>query len=279
MADFLSRMARASAERAKRLLARESLATLRARAADVPPAPPLALSPTGFDLIAEIKRRSPAVGALPFGREGDGIAARARVYEAADAAAVSVLTEPTSFDGCLADLALAAGTLATIPAMRKDFLVDPAQLFEARAAGAGGVLLIVRLLPGARLGEMIDAAQEARLFVLVEAFADGEVECAVTALRRRPPGSPVGLVGINTRDLFTLEVDPHLLVRRAGLLPVDLPVVAESGLSTAADVAAAASCGYRAALVGGALMRARDPGRLVSEMLAAGRKEARCPSS
>lgn len=264
--NFLARMAAGSAARVPAPAAEGALlAACRA----MPPAPPLRLA--GFDLVAEIKRRSPAEGALQADAD---VAARAAAYAAAGAAAVSVLTEPTRFGGSLDDLAAAGRVLAPlgVPAMRKDFLVDPRQLLEARAAGAGGVLLIVAMLGDAALGEMLAVAREQGLFVLLEAFDEPDLERAAgLAAGGADPAAPV-LVGVNSRDLRTLAVDPERLARLAPHLPAGIAAVAESGLQTPADAAAAAALGYRLALVGTALMRAADPARLAADMLAAGRQ-------
>jgi len=144
---FLDEMAAGSRARVKEALERRSLAALESAARATPAPPPLELDPSGFDLIAEMKLRSPAAGELK--PAGEDVAARVSSYARAGAAAVSVLTEPARFDGSLAHLTEAARALSPlgVPAMRKDFLVDPYQVFEARAAGAGGVLVIPRMLP------------------------------------------------------------------------------------------------------------------------------------
>ena len=265
--SFLAQMAQGSAERARAARAARSEADLLAACAAAPVAPRLRLG--DFELIAEIKRHSPAEGTL--GAVTD-IAARAGQYAAAGAAAVSVLTEPARFGGSLDDLATAARALhpAGVPAMRKDFLVDPWQVLEARAAGAGGVLLIVAMLSDAALGELLAVARQQELFVLLEAFDEADLERAANFIVDGAGGVPV-LVGVNTRDLRTLAVDPGRLARLAPRLPPGSPAVAESGLHKATDAAAAAALGYGVALVGTALMRAPDPAALAAAMLAAGR--------
>jgi indole-3-glycerol phosphate synthase len=266
--SFLEQMAASSAARVAAARAARSQADLIA-ACRAAPAPP-ALRLGSFDLIAEIKRNSPAEGTL--GADAD-VRARAACYGDAGAAAVSVLTEPARFAGSLEDLEAAAGAVLPrgVPVMRKDFLVDPWQVLEARAAGAGGVLLIVAMLPDALLGEMVAAAREHGLFVVLEAFDESDLERAGHLLGNGP-ATPLTLVGVNTRDLRTLAVDPKRLARLAPRLPPGVPAVAESGLRVAADAAAAAALGYRLALVGTALMRATDPEKLVTAMLAAGRQ-------
>ncbi|MFU8895111.1 MAG: indole-3-glycerol phosphate synthase TrpC [Gammaproteobacteria bacterium] len=266
--SFLAQMAHSSAERVRAARATRSETDLLAACAAAPAAPRLRLEQ--FDLIAEIKRTSPAEGALGAATD---IAARAGQYASAGAAAVSVLTEPARFDGSLDDLATAARALrpAGVPAMRKDFLVDPWQVLEARAAGAGGVLLIVAMLSDGVLGELLAVARQQDLFVLLEAFDEADLERAANFIGESASGAPV-LVGVNTRDLRTLAVDPGRLARLAPWLPPGAPAVAESGLRGAADAAAAAALGYGVALVGTALMRAPDPVELATAMLAAGRE-------
>ena len=272
--DFLAAMARASAARVEAARAREPAAKLAARAAARPAAPSLVLDPAGFDLIAELKLHSPAQGVLSA--SDDDLEERVTAYARAGAAIVSVLTEPERFSGSLAHLARASAALAPrgVPAMRKDFLVDPYQLLEARAAGAGGVLLIVRMLDQARLAKMLAAAAELRLFVLLEAFdaLDIEVATELVALWRGAPAEI--LIGINSRDLKTLAVVPGRLEELAALLPGTHPRVAESGLATPADAARLAARGFSLALVGTALMADPNPERLARQMIGAGRQAA-----
>jgi indole-3-glycerol phosphate synthase len=287
MSGFLDRMAAASRLRFDEARTREPLTALRTRALATPA--PSALQLRGsFNLIAEFKRRSPALGRL-----GDAdLESRATAYARGGAAAVSVLTEPSQFHGSLDHLAAAAAILTPlgIPAMRKDFLVDPYQLFESRAAGAGGALLIIRMLSDALLAEMLDCAHEIGLFVVVEAFDAVDIERATAGIRRGCPlaaqelyaplgdthrhlgrGAPAVLLGVNCRDLQTLEVKAQRFGEMAELLPQDLPCVAESGIATPDDCAEVARDGYGLALVGSTLMTARDPAELIRTMLAAGR--------
>jgi indole-3-glycerol phosphate synthase len=174
-------MAAGSRARVNAAMAAESVQALRARCGDLP-LPPALARVGSFDLIAELKLRSPALGDL--GDAGDDLDARVTAYARAGAAAVSVLTEPSRFSGSLEHLGAAAAALAPlqVPAMRKDFLVDPYQLYEARACGAGGALLIVRMLSRELLAEMLDCARELGLFVLIEAFDEADIDAAVEAL-------------------------------------------------------------------------------------------------
>ena len=224
MSGLLAGMTQASHARAREAATREPLIALRVRAADAAPAPPLRLDHP-FELIAEYKRRSPALGTLA--RREERLATRVTAYARAGAAAVSVLTEPERFDGNLAHLAEAAAVLAPhgVPVLRKDFLVDPYQLFEARAAGAGGVLLIARMLSEASLREMLDCARELRLFTLLETFDAADIARAIAAVhqgRTRDRAARV-LIGVNSRDLGTLEVLPFHFRKLAPLLPPDIP--------------------------------------------------------
>jgi indole-3-glycerol phosphate synthase len=264
-------MARASRERVTAAAAAESRAALRRRALGTPPPPPLRLCDRGFDLIAEVKRASPSAGRLAEAAGTERAASRATVYVAAGAAAVSVLTEPDEFGGSLDDLRAVARAVAA-PVLRKDFLVDPYQVLEARAAGAAGVLLILRLLDQARLGEMLGAAREARLFVLLEAFDGEDLARAGEAARWARSLGLTALVGLNCRDLATLEIDRQRFRTLKPALPHHVPLVAESGLLAADDARTVAALGYRLALVGSALMRTEDPRRLIERMLAAGRQ-------
>jgi indole-3-glycerol phosphate synthase len=273
MSGFLDEMAAASARRVREAKLQEPLALLEPRARAAPPSAPLAL-PSGFGVIAELKRRSPAAGVLS--EAGENWQKRVTEYAQGGAAAVSVLTEPSRFDGSMEHLRQASLALAplTVPAMRKDFLVDPYQVLEARAAGAGGVLVIVRMLKRAQITELLDVAADLKMFVLLEAFdaADLETTGDVLAQRRGARGRNDNiLVGINSRDLQTLEVVPERFEELAPLLPKGWPAVAESGVATPADARRMMRLGYRLALIGTALMTSNDPARLLREILAATR--------
>lgn len=272
MADLLERMARSSRRRVADARGRESAAALRRRAADTAPPALLELSPRGFDLIAEIKRRAPSAGRFDF---AETVGRRAALYAGAGAAAVSVLTEPDEFAGSLDDLR-EASRAAPVPVMRKDFLVDPYQVFEARAAGAAGVLLILRLVGDGTLAELLDAAHETKMFVLLEAFDGADLE-RLRALETRAGAGPIRLVGVNARDLVSLEIDAGRFARLVPALPDGLPRVAESGLESGADARRVSALGYRLALVGGALMRAPDPALRIAEMIEEGRQEGTRP--
>jgi indole-3-glycerol phosphate synthase len=269
-ADFLGNMAASSRARSLSAQAVTPARELCARIVELPPAPRLALN--SFDLIAEVKLRSPAVGLLKPAAEED-VGARVAGYARAGAAAVSILTEPSRFDGSLDDLALGSRALAplSVPAMRKDFLVDSYQVLEGRVAGASGVLAILRMLPRADLEKLIDTALELHMFVLLETFDEPDIELAHALVDARRAHRDLLLVGVNSRDLVTLKVVPGRLDALASSLPTDFARVAESGVATAEDAARMAAAGYDLALVGSALMSADDPAKLARAMLAEGR--------
>lgn len=268
-ADFLQQMAIASRERVRVARAACPQAQLLAQATATPAPPRLRLQSGGFDLIAELKLRSPAAGRLK-GPDED-VATRVTTYARAGAAAVSVLTEPTRFDGSLDHLRVAAEALLplAVPAMRKDFLVDPYQVIEARVAGAGGVLAIVRMLSPAELTAIVQQARALQLFVLLEAFDEEDLERVEALLRHL--GTEGLLAGVNSRDLETLQVVPSRLEQLAHRLPRGIPRVAESGVGSAEDARRVAAAGYDLALVGSALMSGDDPEALASAMLSAAR--------
>jgi indole-3-glycerol phosphate synthase len=272
--DFLAGMAHSSRARvvaARALLPDEQLWQ---QALATPQPPVLRLSPQRWDLISEVKLRSPAAGALKGGDED--VAARVACYAEAGAASVSVLTEPARFDGSLAHLHTAALALAAqgggVPAMRKDFLVDPYQVAEARLAGAGGILIILRMLSRADTDALLEAAARLQLFVLAEAFDETDIALAHDIVATPLARDVNLLVGVNSRDLVTLKVVPGRLEQLAPSLPQSVPLVAESGLADAADAARLAAAGYDLALVGSALMTSSNPAALLRDMLRAGRE-------
>jgi indole-3-glycerol phosphate synthase len=270
MSGFLDDMARSSEERVRQAREVESFADLERRARSAPHAAALRLSPAGFDVIAELKLRSPAAGSL--GASSDDWLGRVGAYARGGAAAVSVLTEPSRFDGSLEHLRQAAAVLAPlgVPAMRKDFLVDPYQIAEARAAGAGGVLVILRMLSRERIVELLDASAEHRMFVLLEAFDAADLLLARELLAGRR-GEDTVLIGVNCRDLQTLQVVQQRFSLLAPALPDAWPCVAESGVATPFDACSMRRLGYHVALIGTALMGTDDPGLLLAEILRAAR--------
>lgn len=221
----------------------------RARAADAPPALPFAAALRGDQLrvIAEVKRASPSKGAIAPNLDA---VQQASAYQAGGAAAISVLTEPTRFGGSLDDLA-AVSRMVRLPVIRKDFLVHPVQLWEARASGASAVLLIVRSLSPDELRRLADEANAAGLATLVEIRDLGELDRALAV--------NATVIGVNNRNLETLVIDPATAPGLIPCIPDTCVAVAESGMRTIADVAPAAAAGADAILVGSAISAAADP--------------------
>jgi indole-3-glycerol phosphate synthase len=231
---------------------------LMARVSAMPPAKDLEAALRAAEppaLIAEVKRASPSAGVIA---EDVNPSVLARGYQAGGAAAVSVLTEPRHFQGSLADLQ-AVRSSVSIPVLRKDFLIHPAQVIEARASGADAVLLIVAALTDAQLGALLEAARDVGLAALVETHSDEDLDRAIESGAR--------IIGVNARDLETLDVDVKGALARIGRVPDDRISVLESGISTRANVDAALEAGASAILVGEALMRAEDPARAVRKLL------------
>jgi indole-3-glycerol phosphate synthase len=228
---------------------------LLAVAMHLPPPRPFedALRGTPPALIAEYKRSSPSAGAIA---EPDP-ASQARAYQEGGAAAISVLTEPTRFDGALADLRsirLAAG----LPVLRKDFLVHPAQVIESRAAGGDAVLLIAAALSELELKGMLSVAADLGLGALVETHSEEDLAKALAT------DAPV--IGVNARDLETLDVDLERALAMLPAVPSDRIAVLESGVSTRGDVERAIDAGARGVLVGETLMRSPDPGATIRSL-------------
>jgi indole-3-glycerol phosphate synthase len=271
MSDFLQQMAASSRERLQVAKQAVGEAALLQRALQMPPPPALVASEARFDLIAELKLRSPAMGQLKSSAED--VEARVTTYAQAGAAAVSVLTEPSRFDGHMRHLETAAKALGplNVPAMRKDFIVDPYQVIEARVAGAGGVLVILRMLPTIEVEALLDCARSLGLFVLLEAFDEADIKVMHDVVK----GRAAVLAGLNCRDLTTLQIVPTRLIELAHLLPKGVPRVAESGVLSPDDTARVAAAGYEYALVGSALMQGGDPHSLAAAMLKAGRASVR----
>lgn len=211
----------------------------------------------GPRVIAECKRRSPSKGVL---RRQYDPAAIAEGYARAGAAAVSVLTEPGFFDGALAHLESVRAAV-TLPVLRKDFIVTPYQIAEARAAGADAVLLIVAAMDDRTLIELLDVCRAESIDALVEVHDAEELARAASA--------GAGIIGVNSRNLHTLAVDTSVFARLAGAMPAGAVRVAESGIRNGADVASLGAAGYDACLIGERFMREADPGRALGELRSA----------
>ena len=232
-----------------------------ARAAAAAPAPRdvlLRLARPGLHLVAEVKRSSPSAGAIAAGLDP---VAQARAYVAGGAAAISVLCEPHWFGGSVDDLRAVRNAVA-VPVLAKEFVVDARQLPVLRAAGADLVLLLAALHPARRLAGLVARARDLGLEPLVEVHAERELDAALASGAR--------LVGVNSRDLRTLAVDPDHPIRLRSRIPDDRIVIAESGVREPATIARWRAAGFDAALVGEALVRAADPRAAAAAFVAAG---------
>lgn len=207
-------------------------------------------------IIAEVKRSSPSAGRLADPDPGEQAAA----YEEAGASAISVLTEPRHFDGSLADLRIVRRR-TSLPVLRKDFLVHPSQLMQTRAEGADAALLITASVSALELAALLATAKDLSLGTLVETHSQADLEVAIE--------SGAEVIGVNARDLETLEVDPQRALERLRHVPNDRIAVMESGIDAREHVVAAVNAGASAILVGEALMRADDPGAKLRELLGA----------
>ena len=230
---------------------------------------------SSFDIIAEFKEKSPAEGRL-IQPEVDR-STRAITYAKGGAAAISVLTEPSRFDGDIQHLTEIAASLEafSLPAMRKDFLVDVKQIMESRVHGASGVLLIAALFSPSKLRAMLDCAFDFSMFVLLESFDSNDLDQCKSLLKESRYQDQAQknklLFGVNSRDLKTLLVNSDRLNLLAKELPLDAISVAESGLYSLDDVVEAKQSGYQMALIGTALMKSKQPDRLIQDLLSAGR--------
>ncbi len=243
----LGALTRAAHERA--IADAGSLPELKAQARDLPEAPPFATALRGETIcvIAEIKRSSPSKGDIAPGLDA---VAQARMYTAGGASAISVLTEPQKFGGSLDDLRAVTAAVRT-PALRKDFIVHPVQIWQARVNGASAALLIARALSQSDLELLFNEAAAANLETLVEVRDEGELERALAIGAR--------VIGVNNRNLETLEIDVTNAPRVIAQMPSHIIAVAESGMQSVADVAAAARAGADAILVGSAISASSHP--------------------
>lgn len=206
-------------------------------------------------VIAEIKRASPSKGTIA---EHLDAVSQAALYIAGGAAAISVLTEPSRFGGSLKDLAAVAAS-ANVPVIRKDFIVAPIQLWEARAAGASAALLIARALAPDLLPRLVDCAREAGLSLLIEVRDEDELARALEAAAT--------VIGVNNRNLETLIIDPSTAPRLIRAIPAACIAVAESGMQRVEDVMPAREAGADAILVGSAISAAANPQQAVAALV------------
>ncbi len=205
-------------------------------------------------VIAEVKRRSPSAGVIAD--ELDPVE-QAAAYASGGATAISVLTEPDHFGGSLDDLRIVRSQIG-VPILRKDFIVHPAQVYEARAAGADALLIIVAALDQRNLETLIETTEKTGMTALVEVHDSSEARRALEAGAR--------LIGVNNRNLDTFDVDLSTAESIAPLITDADATVAESGIQNAADAGRMAAAGYQAILVGEALVRASDPAAMVAEL-------------
>jgi indole-3-glycerol phosphate synthase len=249
----------------RRLLSLDRDAAGAGRPAGAVPPPSLKarLQRRTVGVIAEIKRKSPSRGVLNAGLDAP---TQARAFEAGGAVGVSVLTEPHYFGGRIGDIQ-DVGDAVSLPLLRKDFHIDPIQLSEARDAGASAVLLIVRALDHELLAALLAWSRKLGLEALVEVRTESELETALKV--------GADMIGVNSRDLETLEVDERVPRRLMPLLPANVVGVWESGVHTRDDVRRAAECGADAVLVGSALSKAPDPAALVRSLASIERQPRR----
>lgn len=234
--------------------------------ASLPPPPSFAQAlrrPDGqLGVIAEIKRRSPSAGAI---KEGISAPDQAVRYRAAGASALSVLTDTKYFGGTLEDLssvtALFRSSPPAVPCLRKDFMVHPLQIAEARESGASAILIIVRALTDDEIKILFNGAQAAGLDALFEIHNESEIDRAVRHGAK--------IIGVNNRDLAIFKTDLGLSERLIPRFPTDVIAVSESGIFTGADAARVRAAGAHAVLVGEALMKAPDPAALIAEFRSA----------
>ncbi len=241
-----------------------SLDELKDRAAALPPAldAEAALRAPGVQVVAEVKRSSPSKGALAAIADP---AALAEDYQAGGAAVISVLTEQRRFGGSLADLDAVRGRVS-VPVLRKDFVVSSYQLWEGRAHGADVALLIVAALEQEALVSLVERSHSLGMTALVEVHDEAELSRALAAGAR--------VVGVNARDLKTLEVDRTTFARLAPMLPDDVVKIAESGVRGPHDLLAYAAAGADAVLVGEGVVTGGNPRQAVAELVAAGNHPA-----
>ena len=256
----LGRLSTAAAARAEELKTRSE--ELKALGRDLPPAAGFAaaLERSDVAVIAEVKRRSPSKGVINATIDAS---AQAGAYARGGASALSILTEPTEFGGSLQDLRDARAA-TSLPTLKKDFHVHPIQMLEARAAGASAVLLIARALPSDRLRAMADEASELSLELVVEVRNEPELEDALSIAG--------AVIGVNSRDLETLVIDPSVTTRLIAMIPADRLAIAESGVSTRADVERVAGAGADAVLVGSSISGSPDPAMAVAGLTGVTRK-------
>jgi len=233
--------------RAAALASRAAELTRAVKAMDRSPGFAASLSKGHVAIIAEVKRSSPSKGAINTALD---LEKQVRAYANGGAAAISILTEPRRFGGSNQDLTLARSAVPT-PLLKKDFHVEVVQILEARSLGASAALVIARAVPPARLKELIKAGDDIGIEILVEVRDAGELDLALSLDAR--------LIGVNNRNLETLEIDPETSLRLLPLIPREIVAIAESGVKSLADVTRLAAAGADAVLIGSELSASTDP--------------------
>lgn len=257
MANILEEIAAYKRDFVQQCKSRRSMADVRSAAGDAPPPADFgaALRGDGIAVIAEIKKASPSKGIIREDFDPERIAAS---YSENGASALSVLTDQAYFQGH-DDYLTSARRIAELPVLRKDFTIDPYQIYEARVIGADAILLIVGLMDGQQLEDLIGLSGELGMAALVEVHDDGEL--------RQSLASTADLIGINNRDLRTFEITLETTFALHPAIPDGVTVVSESGINSSDDVERLAEAGIDAVLVGEAMMRAPDPGAKLRELL------------
>lgn len=253
--SILDKIIQTRRERLKSEMARRPLALFRDQTARSPGRLLRAVSAPGVNIIAEIKRASPSKGVI---REDFDHVAIARAYAAAGAAAISVLTEQDFFQGSLRILK-DVRAVTQLPILRKDFIIDPYQVYEAADAGADAFLLIASVLETAEIRDLILLGEELGLDALVEVHTAIELEKVLNC--------PVKLIGVNNRDLKNFNVDLSVSEKLAEASPPGVLLVSESGIENSDDISRLRACGYSAFLIGERLMRASSPGEALSALI------------
>ena len=268
--NFLQAMALSSMKRLEKNKANQSEESLLKSCEEIKRKPFVEFQ-SGFLFITEIKKSSPSLGEIS--KPEFNLFKQAEAYVNSGSNVISVLTEPSKFTGSLQDLNDISKRFSETPTMRKDFLVEPYQVSEAFLNGAGGVLLILAMLTDRMLKMMIERAIKHEMFVLLEAFDEVDMQRAKTIVSEFGPHSSNILLGVNCRDLRTLDVNFSRFENLSSLIPEDVICIAESGITGASEIEVLSNLGYSGALIGTALMQSETPDQLLKEMMAASSKK------
>mgnify|MGYP001327099401 CR=1 FL=1 len=255
---FLTKILNLKAQAVQDAKAAEPLERILKKIPGLPPTRSFQASLTGerINLIAEVKKASPSKGLLCPNFDPKRLAA---IYEAAGASAISVLTDGPFFQGSLDDLRAVKAATNNTPVLRKDFMIDPYQLVEARLAGADAVLLIVAALTPLQLKELLNETIDLGMTPLVEVHDEPELDLALAAGAK--------IIGINNRNLKTFVVDLATSYRLAAKVPLEVLLVSESGIKDRSDILALEEAGFKAVLIGESIVTANDPGLKIKQLL------------